>query len=209
MITKTASFPRPRCPLGCQQWNAPIPGVSPISRSEYIRRLRHGGDDGGTTARIPDGGEEDRRRGPHKGRPQFVDYMLLMGGCMPSLYQNEPARGFDHIEAQHPAYARSMLIRGSRRPRPGSSAGVGCAPSLHCVRVRRGRGHGKRGPQLPHLRVGMTDLCCPAAERKRIRLPHAVRSTTTWGSRSLLEFRFPMAARVIGASPLRRNALCR
>ncbi len=56
---------------------------------------------------------ETKRFWPASAKPQFPDYVLLMGEVMLQLYADQPANGFDLLESQRPAYMRTMLLRRS------------------------------------------------------------------------------------------------
>jgi tetratricopeptide (TPR) repeat protein len=67
-----------------------------------------------------DGGRGYRRQlaqvahlwGP-RSRPQWPDYVLLMGEALVSVYEAQPRRGYELLEARRVAYARHMLGRGT------------------------------------------------------------------------------------------------
>jgi tetratricopeptide (TPR) repeat protein len=52
-----------------------------------------------------------------RARPQWPDFLLLMGEALLSIYQGQPQRGFDLLEVRRAAYDRNMLDRGSGKGR--------------------------------------------------------------------------------------------
>jgi eukaryotic-like serine/threonine-protein kinase len=71
-----------------------------------------------------DGGQSYRRQlaevSRHwkpRARPQWPDFLLLMGEGLLSIYEGQPQRGFDLLEVRRAAYDRNMLNRGSGKGR--------------------------------------------------------------------------------------------
>jgi tetratricopeptide (TPR) repeat protein len=52
-----------------------------------------------------------------RARPQWPDFLLLMGEALLSIYEGQPQRGFDLLEVRRAAYDRNMLNRGSGKGR--------------------------------------------------------------------------------------------
>ena len=90
-----------------------------------------------------------------RARPQWPDFLLLMGEALLSIYEGQPQRGFDLLEVRRAAYDRNMLSRGSGKGRISyaihharcAAAALGAVPSARrsersrwTVQLRRAAG---------------------------------------------------------------------
>jgi hypothetical protein len=81
-----------------------------------------------------------------RSRPQWPDYVLLMGEALVSIYEAQPQRGYELLEARRADYARYMLGRGAGTGRVNYEVHLArCAAAALGMTARHGHRSERRG----------------------------------------------------------------